>query len=83
MVLSYVFHPPCFDPKGGEFNPDFLRGDLIQVGESLTIQSPSKRGGRYNKLISSPDCFPVLGDGHKPHIRGLYTHCKDSLLKVG
>ena len=24
----------------------------------------------------------VVGDGHEPH-RGLYAHCKDSLMKVG
>ena len=27
--------------------------------------------------------FPVVGDGHQPNSRGLYTHYKDSLLKVG
>ena len=27
--------------------------------------------------------FHVIGDGHQPYSRGLYTHYKDSLLKVG
>ena len=27
--------------------------------------------------------FPVVGDGHQPNRRGVYTHYKDSLLKVG
>ncbi len=27
--------------------------------------------------------FHIIGDGHQPNSRGLYTHCKDSLLKVG
>ena len=27
--------------------------------------------------------FNVIGDGHQPNSRGLYTHYKDSLLKVG
>ena len=27
--------------------------------------------------------FHIVGDGHQPHSRGLYTHYKDSLLKVG
>ena len=25
----------------------------------------------------------IIGDGHQPNNRGLYTHFKDSLLKVG
>ena len=25
----------------------------------------------------------LIGDGHQPNSRGLYTHYKDSLLKVG
>ncbi len=28
-------------------------------------------------------CFPMVGDGHQPNSRGLYTHYKDSLLKIG
>ena len=35
-----------------------------------TRQQTGSIGGHY---------FPVVGDGHQPHIRGLYTHCKDSL----
>ena len=27
--------------------------------------------------------FHIIGDGHQPNSRGLYTHYKDSLLKVG
>ena len=27
--------------------------------------------------------YTVIGDGHQPNSRGLYTHYKDSLLKVG
>ena len=27
--------------------------------------------------------FHIMGDGHQPNSRGLYTHYKDSLLKVG
>ena len=27
--------------------------------------------------------FRMIGDGHQPNSRGLYTHYKDSLLKVG
>ncbi len=27
--------------------------------------------------------FHIIGDGHQPNTRGLYTHYKDSLLKVG
>ena len=27
--------------------------------------------------------FHTIGDGHQPNSRGLYTHYKDSLLKVG
>ena len=27
--------------------------------------------------------FHIIGDGHQPNSRGLYTHHKDSLLKVG
>ncbi len=27
--------------------------------------------------------FHIVGDGHQPNSRGLYTHYKDSLLKVG
>ena len=30
-----------------------------------------------------PIFFRVVEDGHQPHIRGLYTSYKDSLLKVG
>ena len=29
------------------------------------------------------DYFHIIGDGHQPNSRGLYTHYKDSLLKVG
>ena len=28
-------------------------------------------------------CFPVVGDGHQPNSRVLYTHYKDSLFLVG
>ena len=27
--------------------------------------------------------FRIIGDGHQASSRGLYTHYKDSLLKVG
>ena len=27
--------------------------------------------------------FHIIGDGHQPNSRGLYTHYKDSLFKVG
>ena len=27
--------------------------------------------------------FRIIGDGHQPNSRGLYTHYKDSYLKVG
>ena len=27
--------------------------------------------------------FHIIGDGHQPNSRGLYTHYKDSLLKGG
>ena len=27
--------------------------------------------------------FHIIGDGYQPNSRGLYTHYKDSLLKVG
>ena len=27
--------------------------------------------------------FDIIGDGHQPNNRGLYTHYKDSLLKRG
>ena len=28
-------------------------------------------------------CFHIRGDGHQPNSRGLFTHYKDSLLKLG
>ena len=31
----------------------------------------------------NPHYFHIIGDGHQPNSRGLYTHYKDSLLKVG
>ena len=34
-----------------------------------------------NKLVN--EVFHIIGDGHQPNSRGLYTHYKDSLLKVG
>ena len=30
-----------------------------------------------------PLFFHIIGDGHQPNSRGLCTHYKDSLLKVG
>ena len=33
--------------------------------------------------IGSINYFHIIGDGHQPNSRGLYTHYKDSLLKVG
>ena len=31
----------------------------------------------------NPLYFHIIGDGHQLNSRGLYTHYKDSLLKVG
>ena len=33
--------------------------------------------------VQTPHYFHIMGDGHQPNNRGLYTHFKDSLLKVG
>ena len=27
--------------------------------------------------------FHIIGDGHQPNSRGLYTHCKDFVIKGG
>ncbi len=63
-----------------------------RLGKVLQFNHLPKGGGRYNKPISSfhmcwglnSRLFPCSrGWENQPHIRGLYTHCKDSLLKVG
>ena len=33
--------------------------------------------------LGNEDYFHIIGDGHQPNSRGLYTHYKDSYLKVG
>ena len=34
-------------------------------------------------LVAGENRDLIIGDGHQPNSRGLYTHYKDSLLKVG
>ena len=40
-------------------------------------------GDTYVRSGLNSDCFHIIGDGHQPYSRGLYTHYKDSLLEVG
>ncbi len=40
-------------------------------------------GGIYLCQGLNSHYFHIIGDGHQPNSRGLYTHYKDSLLKVG
>ena len=47
----------------------WLKPEKIQLEQSFVLRS---------KL----PLFPYKGDGHQPNSRGLYTHDKDSLLKV-
>ena len=44
--------------------------------------------GKINQIVHlcqglNSHFFHIIGDGHQPNSRGLYTHYKDSLLKVG
>ncbi len=44
--------------------------------------------GKINQIVHlcqglNSHYFHIIGDGHQPNSRGLYTHNKDSLLKVG
>ena len=58
--------------KGTAENPKVF---LINSG-FVTQQNPCVLGSKL-------PLFPYKGDGHQPNSRGLYTHYKDSLLKVG
>ena len=44
---------------------------------------PAKLGFFHVFLGLNSHYFHIIGDGHQPNSRGLYTHYKDSLLKVG
>ena len=50
------------------------------VGDEIL---PSHGGGFYMCQGLNSHHFHIIGDGHQPNSRGLYTHYKDSLLKVG
>ena len=45
--------------------------------------SPSGTIGSHMCQGLNSHYFHIVGDGHQPNSRGLYTHYKDSLLKVG
>ena len=50
----------------------------------MDTDNPS--GQKFSKkLVQEPNLSQpnIIGDGHQPNSRGLYTHYKDSLLKVG
>ena len=61
--------------------------DKVRWGR--TVEIPWSEETKVNQLwIWVPGSinshwFPLVGDGHKPNSSGLYTHYKDSLLKVG
>ncbi len=58
---------------------------LIHTGDKWAIFQGHKLQQKSGYVPGSKlPLFPYLiGDGHQPNSRGLYTHYKDSLLKVG
>ena len=50
------------------------KNDAFQSWNFLSLYVRSGLNSHY---------FHIIGDGHQPSSRGLYTHYKDSLLKVG
>ena len=55
------------------WDPLMVRGTHTRF-ESLKICAIGSINSHY---------FHIIGDGHQPNSRGLYTHYKDSLSKVG
>ena len=54
----------------------FLRTQIVTFPPNLGVES--------NLLwVRKPGKSHIIGDGHQPNSRGLYTHYKHSLLKVG
>ena len=82
MAFSHEGHPhrtlTILDSQGMTLN-DSNRGKphlcLDALGKSEEI-------GRIRKMHLSQGLnshyFHIVGDGHQPNSRGLYTHCKDS-----
>ena len=54
---------------------------FITYTDFMTVIEPN-HGFNMRQGLNS-HYFHIIGDGHQPTSRGLYTHYKDSLLKVG
>ena len=81
----------CDSHKQGDLRADKkskqLGGQITKTAKRTNTSPPWKNmdivGILYMCWGLNSHYFHIIGDGHQPNSRGLYTHYKDSLLKVG
>ena len=61
--------------------PGVLKGSGVQDDEGCVVSMLDIYIYMCQGLNSH--YFHIIGDGHQPNSRGLYTHCKDSVIKGG
>ena len=72
----------CCGLNSGTLGPQLYKW-LGGFRETFYHKGKGPQKWSYHHKCLNSHYFHIIGDGHQPNSRGLYTHYKDSLLKVG